>query len=128
MRQWLLKSWVWITTGVMVGLVILTQPTKPDITQHIIVLPSKYECLRDIIADINHCGENVVNCYVINAAPLLSLSNIQCWGGYGVGQRVQKVVKLWLDCNNDGRADCEVWFAWDEPKPQFASKDEPIYG
>ncbi len=28
MRQWLLMSWVWLATGVMAGLVILTFPAK----------------------------------------------------------------------------------------------------
>ena len=118
-RQWLLMSWVWLATGVMAGLVILTFPAKSVIASPL--SPStasvgKPGCQWGIINDVNNCGSwTVVSCTLLSTAP----------GGPGTpeGQQceicriwqfqiqgLQKVEKRWYDCNGDGHADCEIWW------------------
>ncbi|MEZ8218271.1 hypothetical protein B0813_001808 [Candidatus Fervidibacteria bacterium JGI MDM2 SSWTFF-3-K9] len=123
MRQWLLMSWVWLATGVMVGLIVLTLPAKPVIaTLPPLVTESaaKPGCRWGIIRDVNNCGSwTIIICRKLpNTAP-----------GPGDGQQceicriwqfqiqgIQRVQKQWYDCNGDNHADCEIWLGWAQLK------------
>jgi len=117
-RQWLLMSWVWLATGVMVWLIVLTLPAKPVIA----TLPplatasaAKPGCRWGIINDVNNCGSwTIITCDLLNTAPgpgdgkqceICRIWQIQIQG-------IQRVQKQWYDCTNDGQADCEIWWGW----------------
>jgi hypothetical protein len=56
MRQWLLMSWVCITTGIMVVLIILTLPSKSAIASAPSISVAKLRCDFGIYRDVNNCG------------------------------------------------------------------------
>lgn len=121
MRQWLLIAWIWLTTGIMVGFVLLTFPTEfvtASPSPMVAVAPAKPRCMLGIVKDVNNCGVwTRWACRFINSVP----------GGTGTGngqqceirriwqlqiQGRQRVDKERYDCNGDGQADCEIWWGW----------------
>jgi hypothetical protein len=123
MLQWLLMSWVCITTGIMVVLIILTLPSKSAIASAPSISVAKLRCDFGIYRDVNNCGMWGIFCDLISTAPgggnvhpnhggqceICRIWQIQIQG-------LQRSEKWWFDCNGDGIADCEYWVVWAQLK------------
>ncbi len=121
-RDLLFATWVWTVTGVMVGLVLLTNPLKSSPQMPPIASSSKPGCMFGWTNDVNNCGilKTILHCSKMpNSGQPTSRNGQQCHlctlGSIQI-QGQQKEVKNFYDCNNDGQADCELWFAWAVPK------------
>jgi len=123
MRQWLLMSWVWLATGVMAGLVILTLPAKPllaSLPPPVTASAAKPPCILGITNDVNKCG-SVSGCQELPPkkgqihppGPRNCQQCVICTftirGTTFQVQGHQIEWKEWYDCNDDNIADCEIW-------------------
>lgn len=136
MRQWLLMSWAWLTTGVMAGLVILTLPAKPllaSLPPPVIASAAKPPCIWGITNDVNKCGWSVLwwlgsRCQKLqprngqmdppgpNNCQQCVVCTFTIRGTTFQIQGHQIEWKEWYDCNNDNTADCEIWKGEWRPK------------
>jgi len=122
MRRWLLMSWVWTVTMGLIGLIVLTHPLKPAIASPSPMATAGIPgCKLFMVTDVSNCGgwlKVVANCKAINSAPGAGNSTqcVMCQLGQLVIYGVQKVLKVWYDCNGDGVADCLLIWEWALPK------------
>lgn len=125
MQQYVATIWVVVSTMILLSLTVNVFPYGGQLSalqtpSTSTAASSKPGCMFGITNDVNGCGiSGFFTCASIGTDQPAPGHNQQCelcrvWQIQVQAQ--QKHIKTWRDCNGDGVADCEYWYAWPFPK------------